>query len=168
MKNDEKTEDVVQLVSFSLAREEYAVHVLKVIEVIHLSAVTRVPNAPHFVEGVINLRGKVIPIISLRNRFNLGEAAHARKTRIMVIDVAETLMGFIVDAVSEVIRVPASEIQPPPSVVAKGVEQECVSGVINRGGQLLILLAPEKIFTMDERRIFSSTACDVESTGACR
>ncbi len=166
MKPAEKTGEVIQLVSFKLDSEEYAIHVLKVIEVIHMSKVTRVPNAPGFVKGVINLRGKVIPIISLRSRFNLGEVEYAKKTRIMIIDVAGTLMGFIVDAVSEVIRIPAGEIQITPSVASGCIEQDCMSGVINIGGKLLILLSPENIFTVDETRKFSSTVCTAESVEA--
>lgn len=148
--------ELIQLVSFSLAQEEYGVDVLKVREIIRMPSITRVPNTPHYVEGVINLRGKVIPIISMRNRFALPDAEYDKQTRIMVMDVGGELMGFIVDAVSEVIRISGSEIQPSPAMVASGVDQECIAGVINQSDRLLVLLDLEKLFSMDERRLFSN------------
>jgi purine-binding chemotaxis protein CheW len=110
------------------------------------------------VEGVINLRGKVIPIISLRRKFDLAEAEYDKRTRIMVMEVVGEMMGFIVDEVSEVIRISEKEIQPPPPVVASGIEQECMAGVINQADRLLVLLDLERMFSADERRMFSSVA----------
>ena len=114
------------------------------------------PNTPHYVDGVINLRGKVIPIISMRKKFGLMETENDKQTRIMVMDVDGELMGFIVDAVSEVIRISGSEIQPSPAVVASGIDQECISGVINQAERLLVLLDLEKMFSNDEKNMFSS------------
>jgi len=150
-KTEESKAELIQLVSFNLDREEYGVYVLKVREIIRMSNVTRVPNTPYYVEGVINLRGKVIPIISLRKKFSLSEMDHDKQTRIIVMDVDGELMGFIVDAVSEVIRVSSAEIQPPPAVVNGGVEQEYLSGVINRTDRLLVLLDLERVFSQSER-----------------
>jgi purine-binding chemotaxis protein CheW len=152
--------ELMQLVSFCIDQEEYAVHVLKIMEIIRLPVVTRVPNAPHYVEGVINLRGNVIPLVSMRKRFSLDSAEHDKSTRTMIVEVAGELIGFIVDSVSEVIRIAESEMRPPPPVIAGGVEQECVSGVINKNGRLLIMLDPEKIFTRDERRLFGDAPCN--------
>lgn len=148
--------ELIQLVSFNLAQEEYGVDVLKVREIIRMPTITRVPNTPHYVEGVINLRGKVIPIINMRKRFSLADAEYDKQTRIMVMDVGGELMGFIVDAVSEVIRISSSEIQPSPAVVSSGIDQECIAGVINQAERLLVLLELEKIFTQDERQLFSN------------
>jgi purine-binding chemotaxis protein CheW len=125
--------------------------VLKVREIIRMSNVTRVPNTPYYVEGVINLRGKVIPIISLRKKFSLPDVENDKQTRIIVMDVDGELMGFIVDAVSEVIRISSAEIQPPPAVVNGGMEQEYLSGVINRSDRLLVLLDLERVFSKAER-----------------
>jgi purine-binding chemotaxis protein CheW len=150
-KAEESQAELIQLVSFNLDREEYGVYVLKVREIIRMSNVTRVPNTPYYVEGVINLRGKVIPIISLRKKFSLAEKESDKQSRIIVMDVDGELMGFIVDSVSEVIRVSAGEIQPPPSVVNGGVEQEYLSGVINRADRLLVLLDLERVFSQSER-----------------
>ena len=148
--------ELIQLVSFNLVNEEYGVDVLKVREIIRMPTITRVPNTPAYVEGVINLRGKVIPIISMRKRFALPEAAYDKQTRIMVMDVGGELMGFIVDAVSEVIRISSSEIQPSPAVVSSGIDQECIAGVINQAERLLVLLELEKMFSQEERQLFSS------------
>lgn len=148
--------ELIQLVSFNLAQEEYGVDVLKVREIIRMPTITRVPNTPHYVEGVINLRGKVIPIINMRKRFSLADAEYDKQTRIMVMDVGGELMGFIVDAVSEVIRISSSEIQPSPAVVSSSVDQECIAGVINQAERLLVLLELEKMFTLDERQLFKN------------
>lgn len=148
--------ELIQLVSFSLDQEEYGVDVLKVREIIRMPVVTRVPNTPHYVNGVINLRGKVIPIISMRRKFGLMETENDNQTRIMVMDIEGELMGFIVDSVSEVIRISGSEIQPSPAVVAEGIDQECIAGVINQAERLLVLLDLEKMFSNDEKSLFGS------------
>jgi len=158
VKNEEYGGELIQLVSFNLEKEEYGINVLMVREIIRMLNITRVPNTPHYVEGVINLRGKVIPIISLRRKFDLMEAEYDKRTRIMVMEVVGELMGFIVDEVSEVIRISEKEIQPPPPVVSSSIEQECMAGVINQADRLLVLLDLEKMFSADERRIFSSVA----------
>lgn len=156
VKGEDMTGELIQLVSFNLDHEEYGINVLKVREIIRMLNVTRVPNTPYYVEGVINLRGKVIPIISLRKKFNLAEADHDKRTRIMVMEVGGELMGFIVDEVSEVLRISEKEIQPPPPVVSSNIDQECMSGVINQAERLLVLLNLEKMFSLDEKMLFSS------------
>ena len=156
VKTNETSGELIQLVSFNLDQEEYGVDVLKVREIIRMPIVTRVPNTPNYVEGVINLRGKVIPIISMRKRFGLMEAEIDKQTRIMVMDVDGELMGFIVDAVSEVIRISGSEIQPSPAVVASGIDQECIAGVINQSERLLVLLDLEKMYSHDDKNLFCS------------
>lgn len=147
---------LIQLVSFKLDEEEYGVDVLKVREIIRMPGITRVPNTPHYVVGVINLRGKVIPIMSIRRRFGLSEVESDKSTRIMVMDVDGELMGFIVDSVSEVIRVSQHEIQPPPPVATSGIDQDCMSGVVNQPERLLILLDLEKISSREDRKMLSS------------
>jgi purine-binding chemotaxis protein CheW len=156
MKIEGSNNELIQLVSFNLDEEEYGVDVLKVREIIRMPTVTRVPNTPLYIEGVINLRGKVIPIISMRKKFNLSDMDNNNQTRIMVMDMDGELMGFVVDAVSEVIRISEIEIQPPPPVVNGGIDQICLSGVINREDRLLVLLDLEKIFSLEERTAFGS------------
>lgn len=152
-----RNDELIQLVSFMLADEEYGVEVLKVREIIRMPVITKMPNTPPYVEGVINLRGKVIPIISMRTRFGLMESENSSRTRIMVMDVAGTLTGFIVDAVSEVIRIHGSEIQPPPSMMlSAGVGQEFITGVFNHAERLLIIMDVDLMFSDDERDSFAS------------
>ena len=91
--------ELIQLVSFNLDQEEYGVEVLKVREIIRMNTITHMPNTPHYVEGIINLRGKVIPIISMRKKFGLNLTDNNSHTRIMIMDIGGELMGFIVDAV---------------------------------------------------------------------
>jgi purine-binding chemotaxis protein CheW len=155
VKVDDTLGTLIQLVSFNLDQEEYGVDVLKVREIIRMPMVTRVPNTPYYVEGVINLRGKVVPIICMRKKFGLTESENDKQTRIMVMDMEGELMGFIVDAVSEVIRISGSEIQPSPAMVAGGIDQECIAGVINQAERLLVLLNLEKMFSRDEKNFFT-------------
>ncbi len=151
-------DQLIQLVSFMLSNEEYGVEVLKVREIIRMPGITKMPNTPHYVEGIINLRGKVIPIISMRKRFGLMEAEHDSHTRIMVMDVVGGLTGFIVDAVSEVIRIHSSEIQPPPNMVSGNIDQEFITGVFNHADRLLIIMDVDRMFSQSEREFFASTS----------
>jgi purine-binding chemotaxis protein CheW len=147
--------ELTQLVSFTLSREEYGVEVLKVREIIRMAGITQMPNAPQHVEGIINLRGKVIPVISLRKRFGLADRESTSQTRIIIMDIEGELMGFIVDAVSEVIRISAGEIQPPPVAATGGEEQDCIAGVINRADRMLMLLDLDRIFSREEKLLFN-------------
>lgn len=152
-----KLDELIQLVSFMLADEEYGVEVLKVREIIRMPTITKMPNVPNHIEGIINLRGKVIPIISMRRRFNLMENENDTQTRIIIMDVAGSLTGFIVDAVSEVIRIHSSEIQPPPAMMRSGgIEQEFITGVFNHAERLLIIMDIDRMFSDDERDSFSA------------
>jgi purine-binding chemotaxis protein CheW len=149
-----KHDELIQLVSFMLDREEYGVEVLKVREIIRMPTITKMPNAAQYVEGIINLRGKVIPIISMRKRFGGLECENGNQTRIIIMDVASGMTGFIVDGVSEVIRVRSSEIQPPPSMVSGGIGQEFITGVFNRTDKLLIIIDVNRMFSEDEQASF--------------
>jgi purine-binding chemotaxis protein CheW len=152
MKSTGPQGELAQLVSFSILKEEYGVEVLKVREIIRMTAITHMPNTPPYVEGIINLRGKVIPIMSMRKRFGLAETENDSQTRIMVIDIGGDLTGFIVDSVAEVLRISGSEIQPPPSMASGGIEQEFIVGVVNRADRLLILLDPDKMLSQTEKQ----------------
>jgi len=152
---DEKTQEEsgeIQLVSFLLGEEEFGTDILLVQEIIRMVPITRVPNAPHFVEGVINLRGKVIPIVDLRKRLNVSGERDKRKVRIMIVDVEGKITGFIVDTVSQVLRIPKSTIEPAPSIVVAGIESEYITGVSKLGDKLLILLDFSKILTQHEKQ----------------
>jgi purine-binding chemotaxis protein CheW len=147
--------ELLQLVSFHIGGEEFGLDILRVQEIIRVQQLTRVPNSPDFVDGVINLRGKVIPVVALRKRFGLEELAHDKQTRIVVIEVKGTVLGFIVDSVSEVLRIPADTVEPPPRLGK--VEREYVSGVGKLDNRLLILLDVDRLMS-DADEISSSVA----------
>ena len=142
-------DELLQLVTFSIGEEEFGVDILKVQEIIRTMEITKVPRAQDFVEGVINLRGKVIPIIDLRRRFGLDSKPHDKDTRIIVIEINNMIVGFVVDSVSEVLRIPAGTVEPPPPVVA-GVESEYISGVGKLQDRLLILLDLDKLLSSED------------------
>ena len=139
----------LQLVSFNMGTEEFGVDILKVQEINRMVEITRVPQAPHFVEGVINLRGKVIPIVDLRKRFGLELKEHDKNTRIVVVDIGGNIMGMIVDSVSEVLRLPASTIEPPPEIVT-GINSEYIKGVAKLEDRLLIFLDLSRVIDAEE------------------
>ncbi len=145
-----KDEELLQLVTFSIGEEEFGVEILKVQEIIRMLEITRVPKAPDFVEGVINLRGKVIPVIDLRLRFGLQTKGHDKKTRIIVIEINQMIVGFVVDSVSEVLRIPAGTIEPPPPVIS-GLDSEYISGVGKLDDRLLIMLDLNRLLSKEEK-----------------
>lgn len=138
----------MQLVSFNIGTEEFGVDILKVQEINRMVEITKVPQAPSYVEGVINLRGKVIPIIDLRKRFNLELKEQDKNTRIVVVDIVGNIMGMIVDSVSEVLRLPSNTIEPPPDLVT-GINSEYINGVAKLEDRLLIFLDLSKVVDME-------------------
>ncbi|MGB9791449.1 MAG: chemotaxis protein CheW [Thermacetogeniaceae bacterium] len=141
----------VQLVIFRLGSEEYGVPITQVQEIIHYSPPRKMPGTPPFVEGIINLRGKVIPVIDLKKRFELkGTEESSEDARIVVVDVGGHTVGVIVDEVSEVLRLPSSSIDPPPPIIA-GIAAEYLWGVGKLQERLLILVDLEKILTEREK-----------------
>ncbi|MBI5969911.1 MAG: chemotaxis protein CheW [Deltaproteobacteria bacterium] len=147
--SDSKKE-VLQLVTFRLGTEEYSLDILSVQEIIRHMHLTKVPRTPDFVEGVINLRGRVIPVLDLRKRFGLPSEDRTNETRIIVVEVEGKTVGLKVDAVSEVLRLPAASVEPPPSIIS-GVESEYIKGVGKLDGRLIILLDVGKILTRSEK-----------------
>lgn len=135
----DESSDILQLVTFCIGDEEFGVDILIVSEIIRLVEITPVPHAPHFIEGVINLRGRVLPVVGLRKRFSMEEIEMTDKTRIIVMMWEQQLVGFLVDSVSEVLRLPGSTIEPTPPVIA-GIGAEYIDGVGKLGDRLLILL----------------------------
>ncbi|HEY4707780.1 MAG TPA: chemotaxis protein CheW [Thermodesulfobacteriota bacterium] len=156
-KKELDSREVLQLVTFRLGNEEFSLDILRVQEIIRQMEITRVPKAPDFVEGVINLRGKVIPVLDLRKRFGLGADTSTNETRIIVVEVGNRTVGLKVDAVSEVLRLPADRVEAPPSMVT-GVDSEYIKGVGKLDGRLLILLDVEKVLTRSERESLGAVA----------
>ena len=137
-------DELVQLVSFKLGKEEFGIDILQVQEINRMVEITQIPDAPSYVEGIINLRDKVIPVIDLRKKLGLEATEHCKETRIVVMDVNGRMTGMIVDSVSEVLRAPKSTIEPPPQMV-NSVNADYLSGVVKLEGRLLILLDISKI-----------------------
>ncbi|HEY8910343.1 MAG TPA: chemotaxis protein CheW [Desulfosporosinus sp.] len=133
-----------QLVTFSLGSEEFGVDIMCVQEIIRIPPITRVPKAPDYVEGVINLRGNVIPVISLRNRFGMDRVEETDLSRIIVLQVQTKVFGIRVDAVTEVLRIDSESIEPPPPI-ALGMDSQYIRGVGKIGERLLILLELDQI-----------------------
>jgi len=141
---------ILQLVTFKLENEEFGVDILKVQEINKMMNITKIPNAPFFIEGVINLRGKIIPIVDLRKKLGFESKPYDKATRIIVIELDGLVLGFVVDSVSEVLRIPSNTIEAAPSIVG-GVESEYIEGVGKLEDRLLILLELKKIFVGAER-----------------
>ncbi len=141
-------DELLQLVSFRVEEEEFGLEILRVQEIIRIQPLTRVPASPDFIEGVINLRGRVIPVISLRRRFGLAQVPADKQTRIVVVEVNGAVLGFMVDAVSEVLRLPAGSVEPAPRLAR--VERECVRGVGKLDNRLLILLDIDRLMSEAE------------------
>jgi len=140
----------LQVVSFRLAQEEYAIEITRVQEIILIGEVTSLPQTPPYIKGVINLRSTVIPIVDLRLRFGLPLEEVTDETRIMVVNVAGKTIGLIVDAVSEVLRIAQEQISPPPPTVA-GLEQNYLVGLAKLDERLLILLDIEQIILEEDQ-----------------
>ena len=155
--NQHGHQGLMQLVSFHVGGEEFGLEILRVQEIIRIQQLTRVPNSPNFVDGVINLRGKVIPIIALRRCLGLEDRPHDKQTRIVVVEVTGNVLGFIVDSVSEVLRIPVETIEPPPRLGK--VEREYVSGVGKLDDRLLILLDLNRLMSIPRRSRLRSTEC---------
>jgi purine-binding chemotaxis protein CheW len=138
------------LATFFLEREEYGVDVRLVQEIIRVSEITQVPRAPEFIRGVINLRGRVIPVIDLKRKLGLGEFSEARGSRIVVVKVRERLIGLLVDGASQVLKVPLSVIEAAPDEVVE-IDQNFIRGVAKLAGRLIILIDLPKVLQVELR-----------------
>ena len=149
---------LLHLVTFDLMGEEFGVPILDVREIILMSDVTPVPNAPNFVEGVINLRGQIIPIVDLRKRFNLEQRGDVEKSRIVVVEVANSVLGLIVDGDSEVLRIPSDFVKPAPALIAGGIGAEYIRGIAYYQERMIILIDLHKVFNAEEMNTLSEVA----------
>ena len=138
----------LQLVSFTVGEELFAVDILRVQEINRMMALTKVPQSPPGVEGVINLRGRIIPVLDLRVQFGFNADEHSEHTRIVVIEVSGHIIGFIVDSVREVMRIDSSIVEPNPQM-GTSIDSSYVSGVAKLDDQLLILLELENLLSAE-------------------
>ncbi|HUX22045.1 MAG TPA: chemotaxis protein CheW, partial [Spirochaetia bacterium] len=146
-----------QLISFMVGNEEYGMEILRVKEVIRSPEITSLPKAPTFVKGIINLRGDVIPIVDLRNKFGLETDEMTQATRIIVVDVDGRLVGMVVDSASQVVRIPSDQIDPPPPIIG-GISTEYIKGVAKLNDRLVILLNIDSILSGDEKNVLDKVS----------
>ncbi|MCB1141312.1 MAG: chemotaxis protein CheW, partial [Leptospiraceae bacterium] len=155
--------DEGQLVTFRLGKEEFGIFIEDVREINRLTGITAVPNAPSFVEGIMNLRGNVIPAVDLRKRFGLESIQHGESTRVIIVDIEEKTTGLIVDSVSDVIRISRSLIESPPEVISSKVETEFIQGIGNlvKQNRFIIILNVNKILSGSEKEQLSSVSSEM-------
>ncbi len=143
---NQQNNEQLQLVSFTVADELFAVDILRVQEINRMMALTKVPQSPSGVEGVINLRGRIIPVLDLRVQFGFPRAEQDEHTRIIVTEVRGSTIGFVVDSVREVMRISSGIVEPAPQMGGP-VDSSYVSGVAKLDDQLLILLELENLLS---------------------
>lgn len=141
-----------QVVVFKLQGEEYCIDIMKVMEIIRMQEIVKLPDTPDFVEGVVNLRGKIIPVIDLKKRFHLEGKEISEETRIIITDTDGKTVGFIVDNVTEVLRLNEDDIEPINTDVV-GIDKDYIAGIGKLENRLLILLDLNKVLTKEEKSI---------------
>lgn len=142
----------IQIACFRLGDDTYAVDIMRIREIIRSQKLTGLPKAPPFVDGVINLRGQVIPVVGLRKRFDLPPREMDNLTRLLIVSVARQVVGLMVDEVTEVITVPVKNLKPPP-ISVRGVGAEYLIGVCLVGEEMVMLLNIDSMFTDQEARL---------------
>ena len=154
----------VKLAVFLLRDQPYAIDIMKIKQIIRPLKISRLPRAPEFLEGVINLRGVVIPVIDMRKRFSMPEREDDEETKVIIASVERKIVGIIVDEVTEVISVPKSEIQPPPKVV-RGVESDYLLGVCKYKDDILMMLNLDEILSAEEKITLSTLSEEAAKGG---
>ncbi len=150
IQNTESAGELLQLVAFQLGGEDFGVDIMQVQEIIRMPEITRIPQSPDYVGGVINLRGKIIVVINLGMRFGLASKELDDDSRIIVVEVDNHVLGMVVDSVSEVLRLPSADVEPAPELIKAKINAEYLKGVGKLGNRLLILLDLEKVLTDEE------------------
>lgn len=150
-KNGSSSEELLQLVICQLSNEEFGIEISKVQEIIRIPDITSLPQAPCYIEGIINLRGSIIPVINLALRFNLPREDLDERSRIMVVEIDNMVAGIVVDAVTEVMRISTEDIDPAPEIIASKVSERYIQGVGKIDKRLLILLDIDKVFTEEQK-----------------
>jgi purine-binding chemotaxis protein CheW len=156
--NTDEAEDVLQMVGFMVAEELFGIDILMVQEIIKDATITGIPDSPDFIQGVINLRGNIIPIIDLRKRLKLPEKKSINEEDfwVMILNIGGRLTGFIVDRVTRVIKVQTKNIKPPPEMVLSGPQSDYIRGVCKQDQQLMAILDFNRILLVDEFKKLSA------------
>lgn len=150
MSDENKRTEEKQFVVFNLSKEVYGVDIAKVWEIITMQPITKVPHTAEFIEGIINLRGRVIPVLDLRKRFGLPVEEFTRATRIVVIEIENNTLGMIVDGVSEVLRIAGDVVEAPPPAITN-IDADYLEGVAKLDERLVILLNLDKVLNKQEK-----------------
>lgn len=154
----EAQSNLLQLVSFRIGREEYAVNVAEVQEIVRLTTITAVPRAPRYVEGVVNLRGRIVPVVDLALRIGLPSQPRTVASRIIITEVRGQTVGMRVDAVSEVLRLDPGRIEPPSDLLRRSLNEECFMGVGKYEDRLIILLDLQRALSNADGRVITAGA----------
>ena len=157
--------DYEQLVVFKLEKEHFGVNIESINGIVMMDEITKVPKAPNFIEGVINLRGSVIPVLDLRKRFGLEATPPTKSSRIVVVELSEGVIGMIVDEVSETFKISSEEIDPPSSFF-ESTETQFVKGVAKKSDGLVIILDLSSILTTSQMKAVSKIRKKVEDMGS--
>ncbi len=139
----------LQTVGFKIGKELFGVDIASVKEIVRVPEIVKVPDTPDFVEGVINLRGKIVSVVDLKKRFRLGQVDRSKTSRVLVVEMNGRVIGLLVDAASEVLRLPADSIEPPPDMIS-GIGIEYITGVGKVGERIIILLDIKKVLNHGE------------------
>jgi len=144
-----------ELLTFTLGHEEYGIDILKVQEIRGYEAVTKIANAPEFIKGVINLRGIIVPIVDMRIKFNLGNVTYDESTVVIILNVANRVVGMVVDGVSDVTTLKAEEIKPSPEF-GSGLDTRYLQGLGTAGDRMIILVDIEKLMSSKDMELIEA------------
>jgi purine-binding chemotaxis protein CheW len=155
----------LHIVGFEVGRETYGVPITSLHEIVRVPEITAVPDAPAYMEGVINLRGKIVSVIDLRKRLGEKKVTTSRRNRILVVEHRGRLAGLIVDSATEVLKIPASDVEPSPTTLQEG-RQNCVTGLGKYKGRLIVLLDMTRVLDLGATQKFSAASEDGPESAA--
>lgn len=147
--------DETQVVAFRLGKETYAVEISLIKEIINMQSVTAIPCSSELIEGIINLRGHVIPIFNLRRRFCLPEEELSKRSRIIVVEVCGSTIGMVVDSVSEVLRIALEDIEKSSNMITYTIDKDFIQGIAKLEDSLVIMLNLEKVLPVSEQDVLA-------------
>ncbi|MDH5764440.1 MAG: chemotaxis protein CheW [Gammaproteobacteria bacterium] len=158
---DTEDEGIMQLVGFGVANEKFGVDILMVQEILRSAEVTAVPNSPEFVEGVLNLRGNIVPVIDLRKRLSLFDPATSQKQSwVLILNIENRVVGFIVDHVTEVLKIEEKSVETAPEIIVSGLESQYIKGVCEIDGSLIIILDFDLVLFNEEQKVLGDLGAD--------
>ena len=159
--DESEDEGLIQLVGFGVADERFGVDILMVQEILRSADVTPVPNSPEFVEGVLNLRGNIVPVIDLRKRLNLyDDKTSEKKSWVLILNIDNRVVGFIVDHVTEVLKIEETAIETAPEIIVSGLESQYIQGVCEINGRLIIILDFDLVLFNEEQKMLGQMGDD--------